>query len=169
MVFIDESGLSQKPHRVRTWAPRGQTPVLALDFTWKQFSVSGGITVGNFDFQFNPGAIKSPQVIEFLKHLQRQLPGKLLVLWDGAMIHRSRLVREYLESLQGRIDAAMLPGYAPELNPTEYVWGYFQQHRRPHFTAKDIAQLGAFGRRQLRNIRRRPKRIAAFWKQAELG
>ncbi len=50
IVFIDESGLSQKPHPVRTWAPRGQTPVLALDFTWKQLSVSGGITGGNFYF-----------------------------------------------------------------------------------------------------------------------
>jgi hypothetical protein len=34
--------------------------------------------------------------------------------------------------------------------------------------AKDIAQLSAFGRRQLRNIRRRPKLITAFWKQVEL-
>ena len=52
LVFIDESGLSQKPHRVRTWAPCGKTPVLALDFNWKQLSVIGGITVGNFYFQF---------------------------------------------------------------------------------------------------------------------
>jgi hypothetical protein len=39
----------------------------------------------------------------------------------------------------------------------------------PHFTARDIAQLGAFGRRQPRHIRRRPKRITAFWEQAEWG
>ncbi len=115
------------------------------------------------------GTLKGPQVIEFLKHLQPPLPGKLRILWDGAMIHRSRLVREYLEGLRGQIYAAALPADAPELNPTEYVWGYCQRHRLPHFTAKDVAQLGAFGRRQLRTIRRRPKRIAAFWKQAELG
>src|SRR5665213_1098190 len=84
------------------------------------------------------------------------------------MIHRSRLVREYLESLHGRMYATALPADAPELTPAEYVWGYFTQHRLPTFTAKDIAQLGAFGRRQLRNIRRRPRLIAAFWKQAEL-
>ena len=96
VVFIDESGLSQKPHRVRTWAPCGQTPVLEFDFNWKKLSVIGGITVWNFYFQLYPGAIKSPQVIAFLQHLQQQLPGKLLIIWDGAMIHRSRLVREYL-------------------------------------------------------------------------
>jgi transposase len=153
---------------VRTWAPRGKTPVLEFDFNWKKLSVIGGITVWNFYFRFYPAAIKSPQVIEFLEHLQRQLPGKLLVIWDGAMIHRSRAVRDYLQSLKGNIYAAALPAYAPELNPVEYVWGYFKQHRLPNFSAKDLAHLSDFGRRQLRNIRRRPKLITAFWKQAEL-
>jgi hypothetical protein len=96
------------------------------------------------------------------------LPGKLLIIWDGAMIHRSRLIRQYLDSLQGRIYAATLPAYAPELNPVEYVWGYFKQHCLPNVCAKDIAQLSAFGRKNLANLRRRPKLIAAFWKQAEL-
>ena len=107
-------------------------------------------------------------MIEFLAHLQQQLPGKLLIVWDGAMIHRSRLVRQYLDQLQGRVYAASLPAYAPELNPAEYVWGYFKQHRLPNFCPKDLAQLSSFGRNALRNIRRRPKLITAFWKQAEL-
>ena len=42
LVFIDESGLSQKPHRCRTWAPRGQTPVLQFNFNWEKLSVSAG-------------------------------------------------------------------------------------------------------------------------------
>ena len=153
---------------MRTWAPCGKTPGLEFDFNWKKLSVIGGITVLNFYFQFYPGTIKSPQVIEFLKHLQQHLPGKLLMVWDGAMIHRSRLVRAYLESLHGRIYATALPAYAPELNPIEYAWGYFKQHRLPNFSAKDLAHLSAFGRKALSNMRRRPKLVAAFWKQAEL-
>ena len=153
---------------MRTWAPCGKTPVLEFDFNWKKLSVIGGITVLNFYFKFYPGTIKSPQVIEFLKHLQQHLPGKLLMVWDGAMIHRSRLVRAYLESLQGRLYAAALPAYAPELNPIEYAWGYFKQHRLPNFCARDLAHLSAFGRKALNNMRRRPKLVAAFWKQAEL-
>lgn len=142
--------------------------MLEFDFNWKKLSVIGGITVLNFYFQFYPGTIKSPQVIEFLKHLQQQLPGKLLLIWDGAMIHRSRLVRAYLESLKGRLYAAALPAYAPELNPIEYAWGYFKQHRLPNFCARDLAHLSAFGRKALNNMRRRPKLVSAFWKQAEL-
>lgn len=136
VVFIDESGLSQKPHRVRTWAPKGKTPVLEFDFNWKKLSIIGGITLWNFYFRIYPGSIKGPQVIEFLDHLQRHLSGRLLVIWDGAAIHRSRLVRDYLDGLKGRIYAATLPAYAPELNPAEYVWGYFKQHRLPNFCAR---------------------------------
>jgi hypothetical protein len=120
IVFLDESGLSQEPHRVRTWAPRGQTPVLEFDFNWKKLSVVAGITIWNFYFRFYPSAVKTQQVIDFLGHLQRQLKEKLLIIWDGAMIHRSRQMREYLAEVEDRIYVASLPAYAPELNPAEY-------------------------------------------------
>ncbi len=42
-------------------------------------------------------------MIEFLEHLQRHIPGKLLVIWYGGPIHRSRLVRDYLDNLKGKI------------------------------------------------------------------
>jgi transposase len=168
LVFVDESGLSQKPHRVRTWAPRGQTPVLEFDFNWEKLSVMAGITVWNFYFRLYPGSMKSPQVIDFLQHLQTHLSGKLLIVWDGATIHRSRQIRDYLDGLKGKLYLAQLPAYAPELNPAEYIWGYFKQHRLPNLCARDLAELSAFGRKALKNMRRRPKLISAFWKQAEL-
>ena len=80
-----------------------------------------GLTVCNFYFQLFDGSIKSPQVIAFLRHLRRHLRGKLLIVCDGAGIHRSRLVREFLVSLRGRMEVEYLPAYAPELNPTEYI------------------------------------------------
>jgi DDE superfamily endonuclease len=83
IVFIDESGLSERPHRCRTWAPRGQTPVLQYHFNWKMLSAMAGVTWWNFYFRLFPGAIRSPQIIEFLSHLLRHIPGKLLIVWDG--------------------------------------------------------------------------------------
>jgi hypothetical protein len=63
--------LSQRPHRRRTWAPRGQTPVLQFYFNWKTLSVIAGVTLWNFYFQIFERTIKSEQIIEFLKHLLR--------------------------------------------------------------------------------------------------
>lgn len=126
------------------------------------------MTVWNFYFRLYPGTIKGPQVIAFLEHLQRHIRGKLLVIWDGGPIHRSRLVRDYLDKLKGKIWVEKLPAYAPELNPTEYVWGYFKHHELPNLCALDLVQLSQFGRKALSRMRRRPKLVSAFWKQAEL-
>jgi transposase len=103
--------------------------------------------------------------------LRRHFPGKLLVIWDRAQIHRSGRLRRHLEKHRGRIAVAYLPAYAPELNPVEYLWGYWKMRELANFCPKDIWELGHFASQALKRIRRRPKRlqiIAAFWKQAEL-
>ena len=168
IVFIDESGLSERPHRVRTWAPRGQTPVLQLSFNWKVLSAIAGITIWNFYFRLYPGTIKTPQIIDFLGRLRRQLDRKLLIIWDGLAAHRSRRVREYVEASEGMIRLVRLPAYAPELNPVEYIWGYCKHHELPNFCPKDFAHLGQMACSRLRSMQRRPKLVAAFWQQARL-
>ena len=38
IVFIDESGLSERCPVTKTWAKRGQTPVIQQSFSWSQMS-----------------------------------------------------------------------------------------------------------------------------------
>jgi transposase len=168
IVFVDESGLSERPTRVRTWAPKGHTPVLQYCFNWNQLSVIAGVTFYRFYFRLFPGAIKSPQVIEFLRALNAQIRRKLLVIWDGLPAHRSHLVRDYLERLNGAIQLEPLPGYAPELNPAEYVWGYLKQHELANLCVANFGELSSFARNRLKSMQRRPTLLTAFWKQAEL-
>ena len=168
IVFIDESGLSERPHRCRTWAPRGQTPVLQYHFNWKTLSAIAGVTWWNFYFRLFPGAIRSPQIIEFLTHLLRHIPGKLLIIWDGLPGHRSRETREFVQQQRGRLWLEYLPGYAPELNPVEYLWSHWKQHELPNFCPQTFGQLSFHARRALQRMRRRPTLVCAFWEQAEL-
>jgi transposase len=168
LVFIDESGLSQRPHRCRTWAPRGQTPILQYNFNWKTLSVAAGLTLWNFYFRIYAGAIKKEQVVDFLAALVRHLHQPLLIVWDRLPAHRSHLVQDFIAGLQGWISTAYLPPYAPELNPVEYIWGYWKQHELPNVCPKDYWQLSEAARRTLRRMRRRPRLITAFWKQSSL-
>ena len=168
IVFIDESGLSERPHRVRTWAPRGQTPVLQYHFNWKTLSAIAGITFWNFYFRLYPGAVRGPQVVDFFKHLSRHLRGKVLIVWDGLPCHRSHLVREYLKQQTGRIAIEWLPAYAPELNPVEFLCGHWKNHELPNLCPHDYSALSWHARAALRRMRRRPTLVAAFWKQARL-
>ncbi len=168
MVFADECGLTEKPHRIRTWSRRGQTPVLQYHFRWKNLSAIAGITMFNFFFRLYPGAIRTPQIIQFLDHLLRHIPGRILLIWDRLPGHRSRIVREFAENSQGRLIIDFLPAYAPELNPTEYIWGYLKHHAIPNFCPKNFDQLKSRARQSLGNMRRRPALVTSFWKQAEL-
>jgi transposase len=87
-------------------------------------SLIAGASFWRICFRFFNGAIKGPQLVEFLRALTATVHGKLLIIWDGLPAHRSRVVREYIDSLNGRIALERLPGYALELNPVEYLFGY---------------------------------------------
>jgi transposase len=127
-----------------------------------------GVTWWNFYFRLYPGSIRSAQVVHFLSHLMRHLPGKLLIIWDGLKSHRSARVRDFVREQNGRLWVEFLPAYAPELNPVEYLWGYWKHHELPNFCPKTFAELSYHARRALRRMRRRPTLVTAFWKQAEL-
>jgi transposase len=56
---------------------------------------------------------------------------------------------------RGRITLERPPAYAPELNPVEYLWGYWKQHELPNRCPQDFAQLSPRARHALRRMRRR--------------
>jgi transposase len=143
--------------------------VLQYHFHWKTLSAIAGVTVWRFYFQLYEGTVRKEEVVTFLRHLRRHVRGKLLIIWDHLKQHGSRVVKDYVASQRGMIELEYLPTYAPELNPVEYIWGYWKKHELPNLCAKDLAALGSSGRAALRRMRRRPKLIECFWKQAELS
>ena len=142
--------------------------MLQYHFNWKTLSAIAGVTWWNFYFRLFPGTIRSPQVVTFLRHLLRHLPGKVLVIWDGLRAHRSRMVQAFVDAQRGLVQLECLPAYAPELNPVEYLWGYWKQHALPNFCPTTFGELSWHARCALRRMRRRPTLVTAFWKQADL-
>jgi len=168
IVFIDESGLSERPTRMRTWAPKGHTPVIQFHFNWNHVSVIAGLTRANFLFRLHEGSVRKEEVVEFLKALRSHFKQPLLILWDGAKPHRSKLVREYLDSTDGHIQMAFLPPYAPELNPVEYLWAWLKRHALANFCPDGLDELHSTARNKLKSAQHRPSIIAACWVQASL-
>jgi hypothetical protein len=62
------------------------------------------------------------------EHLDELRELLLLIIRDGLRAHRSRMVRDYVDTLNGGIEMAYLPPYAPELNPVEYLWAWLKRH-----------------------------------------
>src|ERR1051326_1708143 len=129
IVFVDQSAFYLLPMAISTYAPIGQTPVLTVKLTRDHLSAMGGITPeGRIFMQTQDHSYKGPDVVRFLQMLTREISGKLLVIWDGAPIHRCQAVKEYLaKGGAKRIHLEQLPAYAPELNPQEGVWNLLKR------------------------------------------
>ena len=121
--------------------------MLQFHFNWKTLSIIAGLTIWNFYFQMFEKSIGSEQVIEFLKHLLRHIPGDLLWVWDRLPAHRSRLTQEFIRDQRGRLVIEYLPPYAPELNPVEYLWAHCKHHELPNVCAKNLWDLSEGARR----------------------
>lgn len=142
--------------------------MLHESFNWKSLSIIGGLALWRFYFQIHEGSIKGPQVIEFLKHLLRHIKGKLMIVWDGASIHRSALVRDYVANTEGRIVVERLPAYAPELNPVEYMWAHLKCHEIANLIVTKSWELSLEATAALRKMRRRSSLIVACYVQSTL-
>ena len=143
--------------------------MLQYHFNWRTISIAAGMTPWNFYFQIFDKAVGKEETALFLAHLLRHLQRPLLIVWDRLPAHRSRLVAEFLDSLNGLIAIEYMPPYAPELNPVEYLWSYWKHHALPNVCPKDFWELNDRARQTLRRIRRRPRLITAFWKQSSLA
>jgi DDE superfamily endonuclease len=77
--------------------------------------ISGITPGGRLLLQIQDHAFRTPDVVQLLRHLLRHLPGKVLVIWDGAPIHRGRPIKEFLsQGAVKRLRLEQLPGYAPD-------------------------------------------------------
>jgi transposase len=163
IVWVDESGFYLLPAVVHTYAPRGQTPLLRVPLTRDHLSVISAVTPDQRLFlRVQERAVRGPDVVRFLQHLLRHLPGRLLVLWDGAPIHRGHEVTAFLAAgAAGRIEVERLPGYAPELNPDEGIWAYLKRVELRNRVCQTLADLGTALRQAAARLRRKRPVIQA--------
>ena len=155
IVWVDESGFYLLPAAVRTYAPRGRTPRLRVPLSHDHLSVMGGLTAaGQLLLQTQAHAYRGPDVVGYLKHLLRHLPGKLLVIWDGSPIHRAQPVKAFLaQGGSQRIHLEQLPGYAPELNPAEGLWQQLKHGELRNVCCCDLVHLRAEFHRAVERLR----------------
>ena len=174
IVHLDESGFSQRPSVVRTWAPRGQTPVHKSAFNWKRLSAIGALGVApdlmrvRVFVSLRPGSVDQQAVVSFLRSLRRHLRVPVLLVWDRLGAHIGRATREYLASQRHWLEVEWLPPYAPELNPVEYLWSHLNRTDLANYAPDDLHALEAQVKRSSRRVRRRDDLPLAFLKHSGL-
>jgi transposase len=165
---VDEAALYLLPAAVATYAPRGATPRLVETVTRDHLSVISGVTpAGRLFVAIHEGSITGKEVVHFLRQLERQVPGPLLIIWDGASIHRGQEVKQFLAAGHAaRLHLELLPGYAPELNPDEGVWHTLKDKELANVACADLDQLRLEARQAIRRVRRHPEVIRGYFRDA---
>jgi len=156
---VDEAGFYLLPMCVRTYAPVGQTPVLRVPLTRDHLSAIGAITPqGQIFMQMQERAYCAEDVVAFLRLLLRKIPGKLLVIWDGASIHRAKVIKAFLAAgAAKRLHLERLPSYAPDLNPQEGVWNLLKRREMKNLCCQHLTHVREALLRAKERLRHRRK------------
>jgi len=176
LVFLDESGFQLTPSVRRTWAPRGETPILDAWDRRDRISAISSISVSpiqrrlNLHFELLPANknVHAEDIVAYLAHLRDRLRAPMTILWDGSRIHdRSRLVRDFLAQ-HPEIVTERLPAYAPEINPDELVWGWTKYGRLSNLAAMNTDWLFDHIIEALYYLRHHPHHLASFIEHTKL-
>jgi transposase len=170
LVFVDESGFYLLPGVVKTYGPRGRTPVVDEWQTRDHLSVMGGVTPeGKVYTLARPQSLNGLHTIAFLVHLGRLVGDRLLVIWDGSPIHRRAEVSAFVAEARGKIHVEPLPAYAPDLNPVEWLWRHLKEVELANVSCLDLDQLHQELHLALGRSRQKPSLVQSFLEGAELA
>lgn len=168
IYFADEAGIRSDYHTGTTWAPVGETPVVTV--TGRRFSfnmISAVSPRGDFRFMIHEGTVDATVFKEFLKRLMIGATKPVFVIVDGHSIHKSKLVKDYVNSRKEQLKLFYLPPYSPHLNPDEQVWAHVKRQVSKQFVQdKDTMKRLAIG--ALRRIQKLPALVRSFFRQQEV-
>jgi transposase len=160
----DETGISNQDQIGRSYAPKGQTPVVAR--TAKRITQSMISAVSNrglMRFMLYDGALNAAGFIAFLRRLIKDAGRKVVLIVDNLRVHHAAKVKAWVAAHAHEIKLCHLPSYAPDHNPDEYLNNDLKQklRQRPQPGSKEELIRGT--RAVLRAIQRSPARIKAYF------
>jgi len=170
VVYIDESGFKLLPSLVRTYAPKGETPVLYDACNYSQLSVCSAVREdGKFFWDIRQDSYNGAGIVNFLEKVLKKVRGKLLIIWDNATIHRSKEVKEFLKTSKGqRIWLEAQPAYSPEVNADEQVWNWLKNVELKNTCCKTLDELKIKVNSGCEKLAKMPKLICQFFKHPDV-
>lgn len=120
----DETGIRSDSQHGRSYAPKGETPVIHLSAKRTSVNMISSITnQGKVRFMLYDGTLNAKVLIRFLERLCRDAGRKVFLILDNLRVHHAKVVQEWLAGHHDAIEIFYLPSYSPELNPDEYLNG----------------------------------------------
>ncbi|MCL4526993.1 MAG: IS630 family transposase [Gammaproteobacteria bacterium] len=160
----DETAVKEDAHWVRGYAPRRQTPVLAVPARWTSLPMISAISPrGEVAFQIVEGSINAERFIVFLSALIENASRKIYLVVDNLRVHHAQVVTAWLDDKKDRIELAFLPPDAPESNPDEYLSRDFKTALRSGPVSTDKTSLLEKAKAFMEGLRQTPQKVANYF------
>ena len=164
VFFLDEAGVRSDQVLGRSWAPRGETPQVSTSGQRQSINAISAVNGrGAFWFKVFSGRFNKERFLKFLKAFMRNRKYPAFLILDRHPSHRARLVAQYVQSLKGRLELHFLPGYAPELNPDEFVWNHLKRQGVSKKPLRMNESLRVRVQYDLAQIKRSPALVRSFF------
>jgi transposase len=170
IFFIDEAGVRSDAALQRTWGAKGETPIVATSGQRQRVNAISAVNAsGAFWYDVYTGKFNAALFITKLKAFMRRRRRPVFLVLDGHPAHRAKIVAAYVQSLKGQLELHFLPGYAPDLNPDEFVWNHLRQSGVTKTPLKQNEQLKARVEKDLAKIKRSPRLVRSFFRAESVG
>lgn len=168
--FWDESGFRADSVQGKTWAKKGQTPVVHVPGQRQAISAASAVSAkGAFWFATYHGAPNGELFVVLLKKLMHRRKKPLHLVLDGLPAHKKKAVKDYVATTEGRLTLHFLPGYAPDLNPDELVWSHAKRTGNARRPLQKGERLEPRVTAQLAEIGNNPKLVRSFFKHPSVA
>lgn len=165
IFFGDEAGVRSDYHAGTTWSEKGETPIVTSTGARFTINMISAISArGALRFMTIQGGVGAKVFVTFLKRFIHGAKRPLYLILDGHPSHKSKLVKEFVESTKGRLKIFFLPAYAPELNPDELVWNNVK-NRVGRSALASPADLKKRVHSQMRWLQKNPEVVRNFFRE----
>src|SRR5512144_2293248 len=165
VYFGDESGVGSTDPSGTTWGVIADTPVVPA--TGQRFRINMLSAVsprGRLRFMLRTDNVDEDIFCEFLRRLLVGAQRPIFLIVDNDKPHRSRRVKEFVATQDGRLQLFYLPPYSPELNPDEGVWSYVKHHAGGKQIARSKDELKRQVRSRLHSLQKLPEKVKNLFK-----
>jgi transposase len=164
VFFLDEAGVRSDQVLGRTWGLRGRTPEVRTSGRRQSVNAISAVNArGAFWYEIYAERLNGTRFVELLSHFMRGRRSPVLLVVDGHPAHIAKVVAQYVQRLKGRLELHFLPGYAPELNPDEFVWNHLKRQGVSKTPLRQDESLRSRVHADLEAIQSRPGLVRSFF------
>jgi transposase len=160
----DETGIQTGANVEKGYSPKGKTPVLRQTARKHRINMISAISnQGKVRFMFYKENMNSQRLIVFMTRLIKDTGRKVYLILDNLKVHHSKLVSEWLEKHEDKIEVFYLPSYSPELNPDEYLNNNLKGRVHSGDRAQNMTQLESKARKHMRHLQNNRTKVRNFF------